>query len=392
MNDVRHKFYQQHQDIFSWYDADEYACYEVLMVAPETIEKIKQAATRVWQVLNHAALVMKQFDERTLIEFDYPQSTLRLIKNNKQVPFIARCDFAVVGDNIYLLECNAEVATFIVETFKINGIVAKHFGKVDPNINAEAVLQIGLNQYIEESAKYLNKSPEDCNIIFAALSEALEDIGTVEYLMSLCHYKSAFCPIESIAMDEDGCYDHRGEAVDIIYRIYPTEWMVEDKDPKFGVSLWDYFEPLVYSRKLALINPVSAFVMQNKALMALITELGFDFFSQNNLAGFEHFLPTFMEQDKINPPLVSKPTWGREGREVKVIKSNQEIACNPDPEYAYFAKVYQKYADLPIIKVEGEEYRLQLSCFLINGVAEGVAARIGKDVINNNSKFLPIGF
>jgi hypothetical protein len=49
----------------------------------------------------------------------------------------------------------------------------------------------------------------------------------------------------------------------------------------------DYFEPLVYSRKLALINPVSAFVVQNKALMALITELGVDFFNQNNLPGLQ---------------------------------------------------------------------------------------------------------
>ena len=392
MKNARQKFYQQHQDIFSWYDVDEYACYDVLAIAPETIEKIKQAATKVWQVLNYAALVMKQFDEQTLIEFDYPQETLRLIKSNRQTPFIARCDFAVVDNNIYLLECNAEVATFIVETFKMNGIVAKHFGKVDPNIHAEAVLKKGLNQYIEESAKYLNKSPQDCNIIFAALSQAPEDIGTVEYLMSLCHYQSAFCPIESIAMDEYACYDNRGEIVDIIYRIYPTEWMVEDKDPQLEVSLWDYFEPLVYSRKLALINPVSAFVVQNKALMALITELGVDFFSQNNLLGFEHFLPTFMERDKINPPLVAKPTWGREGREVEVIKINEEIARNPDPEYAHFAKVYQKYADLPTIKVQGEEYKLQLSCFLINGIAEGVAARIGSDVINNHSKFMPIGF
>ena len=192
-------------------------------------------------------------------------------------------------------------------------------------------------------------------------------------------------------MDENVCYDHTGEPVDIIYRIYPTEWMVEDKDPQLGVSLWDYFEPLVYSRKLALINPVSAFVVQNKALMALITELGIDFFSHNNLTGFEHFLPTFMEQAKINPPFVAKPTWGREGREVEVIKVDKKIANNPDPEYAHFAKVYQKYANLPTIMVEKEEYKLQFSCFLINGIAEGVAARIGKDVINNNSKFLPIG-
>jgi hypothetical protein len=39
-------------------------------------------------------------------------------------------------------------------------------------------------------------------------------------------------------MDENACYDHRGESIDIIYRIYPTEWMVKDKDPQLGVSLW----------------------------------------------------------------------------------------------------------------------------------------------------------
>ncbi len=156
MNNARQKFYQQYQDIFSWYDVDEYAYYDVLAIAPGTVEKIKQTATKVWQILNHAAFVMKQFDERTLVEFDYPQETLRLIKSNKQIPFIARCDFAVVDDDIYLLECNAEVATFIVETFKMNGIVANHFGKADPNIHAEAVLKKGLNQYIEESARYLN--------------------------------------------------------------------------------------------------------------------------------------------------------------------------------------------------------------------------------------------
>ncbi|BAZ18916.1 glutathionylspermidine synthase-like protein (plasmid) [Calothrix sp. NIES-4071] len=389
----RHEFYEQYKDIFCWYDVDDYACYDVLTVAPSTIERVRRAAASVWKVLNKAGKVMKRFDDQTLVEeFDYPEETLRLIRSNTQAPFIAHCDFAVSNDNIYLLECNAEVATFIVETFKMNGIVASHFGKVDPNINAEAVLKRELNKYIEESARYLGKAPSKCNIVFAALSKAPEDIGTVEYLRSLCNYKSRFCAVENLEMDEHYCYDDTGEIVDVVYRIYPTEWMVEDEDPNSGVSLWDYFEPLVYARKVALINPVSSFVLQNKALMALITELGSDFFSNDGLVDFSHFLPTFMVPDQIKPPYVAKPTWGREGREVEIVKGASEVVTNPDPEYTHYAKVYQQYVDLPCAYVEGNEYKLQLSCFLINGIPEGVAARIGRDVISNNSKFIPVGY
>jgi len=133
MNTSRKEFYEQYKDIFSWYDVDDYACYDVLTISLETIEKIKQASTNVWTVLLQAADVMKSLDVQTLLDFDYPYETLNLIKNSTQKPFISRCDFAVHNDNIYLLECNAEVATFIVETFKMNGIVANHFGKQDPN-------------------------------------------------------------------------------------------------------------------------------------------------------------------------------------------------------------------------------------------------------------------
>ena len=140
MNIARKEFYDQYKDIFSWYDADDYACYDVLTIPLETIEKIKQASVNVWAILLQAADVMKSLDIQTLLDFDYPSETLRLIQNCTQQPFIARCDFAISNDNIYLLECNAEVATFIVETFKINGIVANHFGKTDPNKNGENIL------------------------------------------------------------------------------------------------------------------------------------------------------------------------------------------------------------------------------------------------------------
>ncbi|MBC1259308.1 glutathionylspermidine synthase family protein, partial [Trichormus variabilis] len=260
------------------------------------------------------------------------------------------------------------------------------------NLKSELILQQQLNKYIELAAEYLNKSPQDCHIIFSALSQADEDIGTVEYLRSLCQYKSAYCPIEKITMDEQYVYDHIDRKVDIIYRLYPTEWMVEDKDPNLGVSLWDYLEPLVYDKKVALINPLSSFIIQNKALMALITELGLDNSLKNSQSGYSHFLPTFMKDSHISYPFVSKPTWGREGKEVEIFKSEISLINNPSPDYSHLYKVYQQYVDMPLIKMEEDTYTLQLSCFLINGIPEGVGARIGKDLITNTSKFLPIGY
>ncbi len=392
MNLTRKEFYEQYKDIFSWYDTDDFACYDVLTVAPELIEKIKQASVSVWEILLQAAEIMKQLDEQTLIDFDYPPETLRLIKTTTQPPFIARCDFAINNEQIYLLECNAEVATFIVETFKMNGIVANHFGKEDPNQKGEILLKTELNKYIEVAANYLGKIPEECQIIFSALSHADEDTSTVEYLRSLCNYKSSFCPIESMTMDENQVYDQFNRKVDIIYRLYPTEWMVEDKDPNLDVYIWDYLEPLLYSQKVALINPVSSFVIQNKALMALITELELDSTLKENLPGYSHFLPTFMHRSQISYPFVAKPTWGREGKEVNIYKHIGEVINNPASEYIHLSKIYQKYIDLPQINIQNEPHVLQFSCFLINGIPGGIGARIGKDLITDTSKFLPIGY
>ncbi|MBD2094069.1 glutathionylspermidine synthase family protein [Trichocoleus sp. FACHB-591] len=389
---TRQGFYEQHRQIFSWYNAENYACYDVLTVSEETVQGVKNAAEKAWKILLKAGEVMKALSDDALLEFGYPPEALRLIRSTTQPPFIARCDFAVTENGIFLLECNAEVATFVVETFKMNGIVANHFGKQDPNKDSERALKTQLNSYIDLIAKSINKSPHDCHIAFSALSEADEDIGTVSYLRSLCAYDSILYPIDFIEMDEDGIYDNTGKKLDIIYRLYPTEWMIEDKDPNSNCNLWDYFEPLAAFNKVLLINPVSSFILQNKALLALITMLGEDFFESNDLTGFSHFLPTFIEKTQIVEPFVAKPTFGREGKEVKIYKDGNKSAYNQSHEYADLMDVYQEYVDLPKIQLEGDIYTLQISCFLVNGIPTGVSSRIGDMVIGNTSRFLPIGY
>ena len=392
MRQDRRAFFEQHRELFSWSELDDYAYYGVIPVEPATIAQIEQAAQDVWRVLLSASAVMQGLSDEQLATYGYLPETFDLLRSTAQPPFIARCDFAVTTEGIYLLECNAEVATFVVETFKMNGLLAQHFGYEDPNSASESILSEGLNHYLEIAAGVVGKSPEDCNIIFAAIGDAPEDVGTAEYLASLSEYPAAFCPIEAISMDEEAAYDDDDEPIDILYRVYPTEWMVADRDPKTGVSLWDYLEPLVFERKLALINPVNSMVIQNKALLALVTELyGNQIESPLSQIVHRHFLPTYMPPEALEPPYVAKPTFGREGSEVQIVRKTATL-FNPSPEYAAFPKVYQKYVEMPQLTLEGTTYTQQFSCFLINGRPTGVAVRVGNLVINNMARFVPIGY
>ncbi|MCY6494256.1 glutathionylspermidine synthase family protein [Leptolyngbya sp. GGD] len=388
----RSQFYEQYRHVFSWFDTeDEYACFDVFPVERDRIQAIRQVAEDVWRVLVQAGELMKTFDDEKLLAYGYPIETLDLIRTNTQPPFIARCDFAVTEEGIYLLECNAEVATFVVETFKMNDLVAQHLGREGVNAEAESILRRELNRYIEIASNSIGKRPEGCRIVFSALSQASEDIGTVEYIRSLCEYDTHFCAIEFLSMDEDGIYDQAGEPVDLIYRVYPTEWMVEDCDPTSGVRLWDYLKPLVFERKVALINPISSFVLQNKALLALITDVWSNQIDHPlSSIVHRHFLPTVMTPNLISIPYVGKPTFGREGQEVEIVREVGAVLYNGSAEYAAFPKVYQKYVDLPTVKLNGKHETLQLSCFLMNGVAAGISARVGDKVIGNLSKFLPV--
>ena len=415
----RQAFFEKHHDRFSWYDLEAprpnsahyfndciieeqtinnriYACYDIFSITPELVTAIEKATADCWQILVAAGEEIQSRSDSELIALGYLPETLDLLRDTAQPPFIGRCDFAATDRGIFMLECNAEVATFLVETFEMNGLIAAQFGQKDPNSQSKAILQQELNAYLNRIIpELLGKDPEDCRIAFSAIGDAEEDIGTAKYLCELCQYPAEVIPIEQLQLDETGVFDRAGLPIDIIYRIYPTEWIVLDRDPTTQRSLWEILEPLIFERKVALINPISSMMLQNKSLLASITTLaqqGYWSAEEQKIID-RHFLPTALDETAIAPPYVSKPTFGREGSEVRIVEDsvleNAEL-FNPSVEYASFQKVHQQYVQLPTIDLHGATYTLQISCFIINGKATGIAARIGGRVITNHAYFLAI--
>lgn len=160
---------------------------------------------------------------------------------------------------------------------------------------------------------------------------------------------------------------------------------------------------LVEKGKLALINPPSAFLMQNKAVQAVIWGLHLEgslFFSKEEHAWIdEYFLPTYLEPDFFlgtGLSYVKKPAFGREGDTVEIYtKDGQLVQADKQKSYTEYLPVYQQYVEHPKVSFMSEkgkqEGKLLIGSFLLNGQPSAVGYRVGGTITNNFSYYFPIG-
>ena len=129
---------------------------------------------------------------------------------------------------------------------------------------------------------------------------------------------------------ERGLYDDKGEKIDVLYRqTYPIEHLIHDEDPVTKEKVGQLLMKLVEEKELAVINPPSAFLLQSKAIMALIWGLHEEqhpFYTEEEQHWIHtYFLPTYLEADWFQQQgilYVKKPAFGREGDTVEIYKGN----------------------------------------------------------------------
>jgi glutathionylspermidine synthase len=158
----------------------------------------------------------------------------------------------------------------------------------------------------------------------------------------------------------------------------------------------------VASNKLLMINPISAFLLQSKAVQAVIwgmMEIDHPYFSTEEKQWISsYFLPTYLEEDiflKSGKKYVKKPSFGREGDTVSIFQGTEKILEDRYKTYDKSLPVYQKYVDLPTKQIKTinglKDAKLLIGSFLINGEACGIGLRAGQQITDNNAYFLPVG-
>ena len=404
--------YKTKRDIFYsgiknfWPDlyGEEYALYDISTIDQGEVEAIRLCTNRIGKIFIKVSELLRNVHLDTLSELGYPGGTLDFIKlktlNIETV--IARLDLVKTENTYKCIEINSDTPTFIKELFNVNGAVAAQFGFENPNEGMEDQLARAVRTAVTASAKWLNEI--EPYVVFTAHEDNIEDRNTVLYLQDLYGLPSRFIALDKLKIIPGmGLYDETGRKIDILYRqTFPIESLILDEDESGNkIGLW--LLELVKSKKLAIINPPSAFLLQNKAVQAVIWGLHENndpfFTSEEHQWIDQYFLPTYLEAEPFfrkQVPFVKKPIFGREGDTVEIYSSTGKLLMEEKQKtYNDVPSIFQQYIELPSVTYISEKGKkkghILTGSFLVYGKPSALGYRVGGEITNNLSCFLPVG-
>lgn len=396
----RQQFYAEIKDFWADLYGEEYALYDVALLTKDEVAQIRLISERVGSIFFKVSSLLRNVPDETLVEMGFPAETLSFIRL-KTLPIdsvISRLDLIPHGKSYKCIEINTDTPTFIKELFFVNDLICKAFGVQNPNDGMEQLLQ----QAITDSV-YNSTNKKEPHIVFTAHEDNIEDYKTVLYLQQSIR-SSKFTPLHQLRIQKGvGLFDEDGIKIDILYRqTFPIENMILDKDQDGNpIGLW--LLQLVEEHKLAIINPPSAFLLQNKAVQAVIWGLheeGHPFFTEQEHRWInEYFLPTYLEAQPFlqkGVSYVKKPAFGREGDTVEIFNQDGKLTdADRQQSYTAYVPVYQQYIEHPTISFHSEkglqQGSLLVGSFLLNGKPAAIGYRVGGRITNNLSYYLPVG-
>lgn len=398
----RQKLYSEIENF--WHDLNgiPYALYDVYPMTSEKIREVKWVTERIAAVYDKTAEILRRLPDESLLDLGIPKRCLPFLREKAllEEAVIRRIDLVMTQDGWKHYEMNADTPTFIKECHHVNGIVARHFGFHDANGGCEDQLVEAIRNAIILS----HKGKHFPKVVFTAHSDHVEDWYTSCYLGELSGLPHENVCLKDLRIVKDvGLFTPGGEKIDVLYRqTYPVEFMVEDVSEQ-GTLVGVELMRLIQQRKLAVLNPLSAFILQSKGVQAVIWNLhqeNHPYFTVDEHNIIEnHFIPTYFEKDiflEKGVKFVEKPVFGREGDTVVIYDENgAALNENPLKTYDVNLKIYQEYTELPVADIMTpngvQKFHLLFGSFIIGKEAGAIGIRAGEAITGNESCFLPVG-
>lgn len=162
----------------------------------------------------------------------------------------------------------------------------------------------------------------------ACYTEHDEDLQNTQYQADMAEcggWKAQVLDIEAIQSDGLRFYDEHGDRIHMLHKLYPWEWMVEDR-----------FGDVALNGRTHFLEPAWKMILSSKGVMAILWEM---------FPGHPNLLPTFDAPGKIKGSYVEKPFFSREGLNVEIHDTRD--AETSGGLYGREGTIYQAYAPLP---------------------------------------------
>lgn len=275
-----------------------------------------------------------------------------------------------------MLEFNADTPTSLVEAAVIQWFWLED--RIADKLSPASWDQFNnLHEMLIKSWGEIAASERIARLHVAAMTDQPEDLMTALYLLDTA--KQAGLDASMIDIATIGYNPVRREFVDtvndpidMIFKLYPWEWMVREK---FGHDL--------PSTECQWLEPPWKMIMSNKAILPVLWEM---FPNHPNLlwAGWERPVAS-----SGVGAYVSKPIFGREGSNVIIeTAAGARLATQEGPydEGPFARRIYQAFAPLP----EYAGVRPVLGGWVVGGEPAGLGIREDDGPITTNfSRFVP---
>lgn len=395
----RQKCYSSIQQFWPDLYGEEYALYDYYELTQAQVEKIQLATERAGKIFFKTAQLLRNTSDETLLEMGYPVETLAFIrlKTVETETAIARFDFIAYNGGYKCIELNADTPTFIKELFCVNDHICQQFNRRNPNAEMDERLKLTVQEIVRKSVHTPN-----AHIVFTAHDEHIEDYYTALYLMQFVP-TAKFTPLQKLQIHRGvGLFDEEGKRIDVLYRqTFPIENAVQDVDAA-GNPIGSWLLELVAQQLVTIINPPSAFLLQNKAVQAVIWGLHEEchayFTDEEHDWIAAYFLPTYLDESVLREkglPYVKKPVFGREGDTVEIYDEGGHLQkADQHTSYQQYTSIYQQYIPQPKVTFQSEKGtqkgELLIGGFLLNGRGGALGLRVGGMITDNLSYYLPV--
>jgi glutathionylspermidine synthase len=385
---------------------DEFDLLAPLDLSRSEADEILNAAGNLGRIYQRAAELVRRLSDEALRELGVPDDLLKLARWS--IPGMADCvvgrfDLARTESGYKLLEFNSDTPGLMVEAFSVNAEVCRDAGKANPNNRGEEILIEAFSDAVRAGDEYVEAKDRGEPSFVIASGHFTRDEAMAKYLCSVLVPLSArYAPVAALSIDAKGLYDPEGRRIDVLYRVFPLPHIRGGTfqpremapDPVMGGVL----QELVVNRRLAIINPPFSFLLESKALQAVIwnlAESGLYFTAEERELVERYFLPTYLDPPADNSDYVMKPIYGAEGDSVKVMTGDgRVISQSQRTTHSDKPMVYQKRVAVPApeLMTEYGPRRLHLvtSCFLISGTPTGICVRAGEEITDETAWVLPV--
>ncbi|KAF5505209.1 putative acid--amine ligase YgiC [Colletotrichum siamense] len=293
-------------------------------------------------------------------------------------------------------EFNADTPTSLIEAASIQWLWLEQTGHGNDQFNhiTESLIE-GWKRNLKLVEEQLGFKPT----VHFAVGEGeptCEDASNTMLLMDTCQqagWQTKAITVEEISLSKvDGrFYDKQGEHIDVIFKLYPWEYMVVQK---FGEACFKDMENIgkrdatgQYIGGTIWIEAPYKLVWSNKALFAVLWEL----FKDDPRSKW--LLPTYFDNEVPSTltTYARKPIFSREGADV-VLKTDGEVLQDASMGYyGYEGYVVQELALPPDFKDEqGQSNFPVLGLWFVDGDCVGMGVREDRTPITTNaSVFIP---